>query len=130
MKKLVLASVSALALLSVAACSDSTDTTQTQSVPETQTTEPAPIPAEPATPPATDNTTTQSVDPTPDTGTGDESQMKPVGKRSIDEESRSSTGFFHASAPRRYRERRHRALESAARRFAATASLAKYRVSP
>jgi hypothetical protein len=50
MKKLVLASVSALALLTVAACSDSTDTTQTQSVPETQTTEPAPAtpPAEPA----------------------------------------------------------------------------------
>ena len=36
MKKIVLASVSALALLTVAACSDSADTTQTQSVPDTQ----------------------------------------------------------------------------------------------
>ena len=41
MKKLVLASVSALALLSVAACSDSADNTTTQSVPDTTTTEPA-----------------------------------------------------------------------------------------
>ena len=52
MKKLVLASVSALALLTVAACSDSADNTTTQSVPETTTTEPAPAPMEPASPPA------------------------------------------------------------------------------
>ncbi len=51
MKKLVLASVSALALLSVAACSDSTDGTTTQGVPDATTTEPAPAPA---TPPATE----------------------------------------------------------------------------
>lgn len=52
MKKLVLASVSALALLGVAACSDSADTTTTQGVPDATTT--APAPAEPATPPATE----------------------------------------------------------------------------
>ena len=57
MKKLVLASVSALALFGVAACSD-TDETTTQSVDEPAATETAP-----ATPPATDNTTTQSVEP-------------------------------------------------------------------
>jgi ABC-type oligopeptide transport system substrate-binding subunit len=50
MKKLVVTSVSALALLGLAACSDSADTTTTQSVPDTTTTEPAPM--EPATPPA------------------------------------------------------------------------------
>ena len=42
MKKLVLASVSALGLLAVAACSDSADNTTTQSVPDATTTEPAP----------------------------------------------------------------------------------------
>jgi len=52
MKKLVLASVSALALLSVAACSDSADNTTTQGVPDTTTTEPAPAPVDPASPPA------------------------------------------------------------------------------
>ena len=57
MKKLVLASVSALALFGVAACSD-TDETTTQSVDEPAATETVP-----ATPPATDNTTTQSVEP-------------------------------------------------------------------
>ena len=77
MKKFVLASVSALALLGVAACSDSTDNTTTQGVPDTTTTEPAPAPApaEPATPPpATDDTTTQSIEPAPETGTGGEMQ--------------------------------------------------------
>ncbi len=59
MKKIVLASVSALALLTVAACSDSADTTTTQGVPDTSTTEPAPAPAEPATPPATEPAPTQ-----------------------------------------------------------------------
>ena len=57
MKKLVLASVSALALFGVAACSD-TDSTTTQSVEE-----PAAVETAPANPPATDNTTTQSVEP-------------------------------------------------------------------
>lgn len=77
MKKLVLASVSALALLGVAACSDSTDATQTQSVPETQTTEPAPVPvdpATPATPPATDDTTTQGIAPAPEPGAAGDMQ--------------------------------------------------------
>lgn len=46
MKKLILASVSAIALFGVAACSDSTDTTTTQSVPPIE---------EPATPPADTN---------------------------------------------------------------------------
>ena len=71
MKKLVLASVSALALFGVAACSDATDTTTTQSVPETQMNEPAPLPVDPATPvtpPAVDNSTTQSITPAPDAG--------------------------------------------------------------
>ena len=36
MKKLILASVSALALFGVAACSDTTDNTTTQSVPQTE----------------------------------------------------------------------------------------------
>ena len=55
MKKLVLASVSALALLGVAACSDSTDSTTTQGLPDAHQTEPAPAdPAAPATPPATE----------------------------------------------------------------------------
>lgn len=75
MKKLVLASVSALALLSVAACSDSTDTTTTQSVPEGTTVQPAPQqvdPATPATPPAVDDSTTQSITPDPESGTGDD----------------------------------------------------------
>ena len=67
MKKLVLASVSALALFGVAACSDATDNTTTQSVPETQMNEPAPMPADPATPaaPEVDNSTTQSIEPAP-----------------------------------------------------------------
>lgn len=68
MKKLVLASVSALALLGVAACSDSSDSTTTQSVPDTQMNEPAPAPVDPSTPaapPAVDDSTTQSIDPAP-----------------------------------------------------------------
>ena len=85
MKKLVLASVSALALLSVAACSDSTDTTQTQSVPETQTTEPAP-----ATPPPAD--------------TGSRRPSLPrLSKQAVqsDEESRFRPAFFIACRSRR-----------------------------
>ncbi|MGB3416738.1 MAG: hypothetical protein WBA36_08720 [Mesorhizobium sp.] len=62
MKKLILASVSALALLGVAACSDSgTDNTTTES-----TTPPAA--EQPATPPATDNSTTQGIQPAPSDG--------------------------------------------------------------
>ena len=49
MKKLILASVSALALFGVAACSDSTDNTTTQST----TPPPAEQPMAPATPEAT-----------------------------------------------------------------------------
>lgn len=59
MKKLILASVSAVAMLGLAACSDSTDSTTTQS------TNP---PAETTTPPAA------SPDMTPDTGTGGDMQ--------------------------------------------------------
>lgn len=49
MKKLILASVSAIALFGVAACSD-TDGTTTQSVPDATTTEPATPPASDAAP--------------------------------------------------------------------------------
>jgi len=59
MKKLVLASISAVALLTVAACSDSTDNTTTQSVepPANEEMAPAPSndpmkPADPAMKPA------------------------------------------------------------------------------
>jgi hypothetical protein len=82
MKKLVLASVSALALLGVAACSDQADTTTTQGVPDSSTTEPAtPVPADPAAPPATDDTTTQGIAPAPETAPGGDMQddeMAPV----------------------------------------------------
>ncbi|MFC3208411.1 MAG: hypothetical protein WA973_16050 [Mesorhizobium sp.] len=72
MKKLILASVSALALLGVAACSDSgTDNTTTES-----TTPPAA--EQPATPPATDNSTTQSIKPAPSEGTGGATQPEPA----------------------------------------------------
>lgn len=78
MKKLILASVSALALFGVAACSDSTDSTTTQSVKPPATETPAPVtpaPATPeATPPATDNTTTQGIKPMPETGSGGDMQ--------------------------------------------------------
>src|SRR5690606_4441317 len=77
MKKLVFASVSALALLSVAACSAPADNTTTRGVPDAPTPEPAPMdaaPADPATPPATDDTTTQGIAPTPETGTGGDMQ--------------------------------------------------------
>lgn len=76
MKKLVLASVSAVALFGVAACSDSTDTTTTQGVPDTQMNEPAPAPvdpATPATPPAIDDSTTQSIEPAPQPQGSDDS---------------------------------------------------------
>ncbi len=82
MKKLVLASVSALALLSVAACSDSTDNTTTQSVPDAVEPAPAPVdPATPAAPPATDNTTTQGIAPVPETAPdagGDVDNVEPM----------------------------------------------------
>lgn len=54
MKKLILASVSAIALFGIAACSDSSDSTTTQSVPPVE---------EPATPPATN--VTPPADPAP-----------------------------------------------------------------
>ena len=57
MKKLVLASVAAIGMLGLAACSDATDETTTESVPPTE--------EQPAQP-STDGTTTQSVDPAPD----------------------------------------------------------------
>ena len=76
MKKLILASVSALALLGVAACSDSgTDNTTTQS-----TNPPAaeqPMTPAPADKPATDNSTTQSTTPAPTDSTGGATQANP-----------------------------------------------------
>jgi hypothetical protein len=63
MKKFVLASVSALALLGVAACSDSTDNTTTQGVPDATTTDPAPV--DPMAPPATDPAAPAPVEPAP-----------------------------------------------------------------
>jgi len=75
MKKLILASVSAIALFGVAACSDSgTDSTTTESVKPPVTEQPA-TPATPeASPPATDNTTTKSITPAPESGTSGEMQ--------------------------------------------------------
>ena len=71
MKKLILASVSALPLLAIAACSDSTDSTTTQSTtPSPEATQPS----ERAMPPATDGTTTQGIDPRPESGTGGDVQ--------------------------------------------------------
>ena len=58
MKKLVLASAAAIAMLGLAACSDAADETTTQSVPPTEEQQPA----QPGT--ATDGTTTA-----PDAGT-------------------------------------------------------------
>jgi len=69
MKKLILASVSAIALLGVAACSD-TDNTKTQSVePPAQTTVPSdpamqPAPADQQAPAATDMQPTNETAPT------------------------------------------------------------------
>ena len=63
MKKFVLASVSALALLSIAACSDSADNTTTQGVPDATTTEPAPV--DPASPPAAEPMEPAPVEPAP-----------------------------------------------------------------
>jgi hypothetical protein len=81
MKKLILASVSALALFGIAACSDSsTDTTTTQSTnppaAEQPMTPTAPDPN--AAPPATDNSTTQSITPAPSDGAADDSGATPV----------------------------------------------------
>jgi hypothetical protein len=56
MNKLILASLSAVALFGVAACSDTgTDTTTTQSTDPAAT---ETVPVDPAAPPATDDTTT------------------------------------------------------------------------
>lgn len=76
MKKIILASAAAVALLGIAACSDNTDKTTTQSVdqPPATTEQPAPATPNATKPPATDNTTTQSVTPTPQTGTGGDMQ--------------------------------------------------------
>ena len=68
MRKLILASASAIALFGISACSD-TDETTTQSVPADQTEQPAgEAPA--ASPPAADNSTTQSIQDRPESGTG------------------------------------------------------------
>ena len=73
MKKLILASVSAIALFGVAACSDNTDSTTTESVKPPVAEQPAPATPQ-ATPPATDNSTTHSITPAPETGTGGDMQ--------------------------------------------------------
>ncbi|NGO50624.1 hypothetical protein [Allomesorhizobium camelthorni] len=52
MKKLILASASAIALFGIAACSDTADNTTTQSTPPAETTQPATPPPAEATPPA------------------------------------------------------------------------------
>lgn len=67
MKRMLIASASAIALLGLAACSDNTDATTTQSMPEPIETQPI-VPAEPevAPVPETDDTTTQSIAPTDD----------------------------------------------------------------
>jgi hypothetical protein len=74
MVKLLLGSISAIALLALFACSDSNDKAATEGTtpPPAEQTEPA-KPAE-TKPPATDQTTTQAIKPTPQTGTGGESQ--------------------------------------------------------
>ena len=63
MKKFVLASVSALALFTVAACSDSADTTTTQSVPPVE--EPMAPQAEPNATPAPEVNPAPEADPAP-----------------------------------------------------------------
>ena len=65
MKKLVLAGLSGLALLTVAACSDSTDGTTTQSTTPMEETAPATPPATNATPPADDAAPAEPVTPAP-----------------------------------------------------------------
>lgn len=74
MKKLILASIAAVALFGIAACSD-TDKSTTQSVKQPETTQSAPVtPTPEATPPATDKTTTQGITPDPAPGTSDRVQ--------------------------------------------------------
>jgi len=70
MKNIILASASALALLTVAACSDSTDTKTTQSTTSPPAEQPATPPA--ATPPAA--TPPAATTPAPETGTGGATQ--------------------------------------------------------
>lgn len=68
MKKMLIASASAIALFGLAACSDNTDATTTQSTqPDVIETQPV-APADPsmAPPPETDDTTTQSITPPAD----------------------------------------------------------------
>ncbi|QDY99319.1 hypothetical protein FQ775_02445 [Nitratireductor mangrovi] len=84
MKKLIIASTSALALLGLAACSDNTDMTTTQSTePEVQETlpleptDPNAVPLEEENAPATDDTTTQSVEPDQDEAAPAETEAAP-----------------------------------------------------
>lgn len=85
MKKLLLASASAIAVLGLAACSD-TDGTTTQSIDEPvvqQPVEPGLAPVDPAAPPAdqnlgTDDTTTQSIDEPTAEEPSDELDMAPA----------------------------------------------------
>ena len=67
MKKLILASVAAVALFGIAACSENKDKTTTQSVKPPASEQSTTVKPE-ASPPATDNMTTQGVDKAPETG--------------------------------------------------------------
>ena len=78
MKKLVLASVSAVALLGLAACTDTDDTTTQSTNPPAETATPG------ATPPATDDTTTQAITPSPESGTGGDMQSSEPEAEPID----------------------------------------------
>lgn len=82
MKKILIASASAVALFGLAACSDNTDATTTQStqpdVMETQPVAPADPSMAPAPAPETDDTTTQSITPPADEpGLETDTQMAP-----------------------------------------------------
>ncbi len=65
MKKFILASASGLALLTVAACSDSTDNTTTQSIDPPAATTPAPADPSMTTPPPAGDAAPQATDPMP-----------------------------------------------------------------
>ena len=87
MKKMLIASASAIALFGLAACSDNTDATTTQSTqPDVIETQPV-APADPAMtpPPATDDTTTQSITPPADEPLPNDTEMAPTDDLGTDE---------------------------------------------
>ncbi|WP_378949903.1 hypothetical protein [Mesorhizobium sp. ANAO-SY3R2] len=81
MKKLILASVSAVALFGIAACNENKDKTTTQSVKPPASEQSTTVKPE-ASPSATDKMTTQGVDKAPETGDrvhkGEPMQPKPA----------------------------------------------------